>query len=136
MVAFLLSFLRNVLRNLQCQAHSEGNILFVIPYQLELLQYFFIELMMLHFIDFLDECKPHHVANGNVSLITDAHHSVKVWKIKCNPGFTIFGADSIKCRKGIYSNKFPVCTSKYEMLKMTDMLYFLDIPNSIVMHSK
>ena len=61
----------------------------------------------------LDECVPHHVANGNVSLITDAHHSVKVWKIKCNPGFTIFGADRIKCRNGMYSDKFPVCTSKY-----------------------
>ena len=62
---------------------------------------------------FVDECVPHRVANGNVSLITDAYHSTKVWTIKCNHGFTIVGDDRIKCRNGMYSNKFPVCTSQY-----------------------
>ena len=61
----------------------------------------------------LDECVPHHVANGNVTQISDENHPTKVWRVQCHNGFTMVGTDRIKCRKGIMTAKFPVCTSKF-----------------------
>lgn len=37
---------------------------------------------------------------------------LNLFSYRCNPGYTLVGDSTIKCRSGIWSANFPVCTCK------------------------
>ena len=44
-------------------------------------------------------------------------------KVECDRGYVIMGKSRIKCRRGIWSAKTPVCTSEYLLLACKDAFF-------------